>query len=247
MDYNIALNQLDQLGCKYAFYFCRKGQEPILRQNCERFFSASIIKVPILLAWLYLENLGEVNREELCNLDDEPEVRGAGFAFALKARKIPFQDVLLMMITLSDNLCTNLILRRMDVNRANQVIHDVMGLHNTEIQRKLMDYEARSRGLDNWICAQDSIKFFSLVKQLNPQDRKFAELLLGLNQDDALLRRNIPRDTIEFNHKTGSMEGILHDWGYYNDREIFLFTQDVKEEPPVFEIFGKLGELLIAD
>ncbi len=65
---------LAQLGCQYAFYFCPAAGQPIFQANHERFSSASIIKVPILLAWLVLERAGEVSRDELCDLDAEPQV-----------------------------------------------------------------------------------------------------------------------------------------------------------------------------
>jgi beta-lactamase class A len=65
--------------------------------------------------------------------------------------------------------------------------------------------------------------------------------MLVVNTDSALLMRSIPRDTVEFFHKTGSMTGVLHDWGFTDDCELFLLTQNVTNEPVVFEVFGALG------
>ncbi len=103
-----------------------------------------------------------MDRSELCCLDDEPEVHGAGFSWLLRARQLPYQDVLMMMIALSDNLCTNLVIRKIGIERVNQVFRDALGLRGTELQRKLMDYEARERGLDNWITARDCIRYSSM-------------------------------------------------------------------------------------
>jgi beta-lactamase class A len=242
-----AIAQLDQMGVKYAFYFHRPSVgEPILRANWERFSSASIIKVPILLAWVLLERRGEVDRTEICDLDAEPQIQGAGFAWMMHARRIPYADVLLLMISLSDNLCTNLIIRRIGLARLQQVMRDELGLQGTEVQRKLMDYEARSRGLDNWVTSRDAIHFYDIISSLEPDERAWVDSLLLANEDSALLKRNIPRDTLEFFHKTGSVEQVLHDWGYTRDCRIFLFTNAVPSEPPVFEVFGKLGELMIS-
>ncbi len=241
-----AKNALDSLGCDYAFYYAAPGQDALLIKNCDRFLSASIIKVPILLAWFYLEQKGQVNRAEYCNLDSEPQVQGAGFSWLLRGRMLPYQDILLMMIALSDNLCTNLVIERIGLNRLASVIQNDLGLSGTELQRKLMDYEARQRGLDNWITPGDCVRLYDLIENLPAADRQLAEEMLSVNQDDLLLRRNIPRDTIDFYHKTGSISQVLHDWGYTRKARLFLLTQNVKSEPAAFEVFGRLGEWMAA-
>jgi beta-lactamase class A len=238
------LSELQDSGCQYAFYYRASNREPIQRANCERFSSASIIKVPILLAWLQLEHQGLVDRNELCCLDDEPEVHGAGFSWLLKTRQIPYHDVLLMMISLSDNLCTNLVIRRAGLDRLERIFHEDFKLSDTSLQRKLLDFDARARGLDNWIGVQDCIRFYELIRRLDPADRKWVDSFLAVCQDEALLLRDLPRDEIHFHHKTGSIQGVLHDWGYTRDCEMFLLTQSVPDETRLFPIFGKLGRWL---
>lgn len=211
-----------------------------------RFKSASLIKVPILLSWLALERLGQLDRMELCDLDAEIQVRGAGFAHLFSARKLPYADVLLMMIATSDNLCTNLVIEHIGLERLNQVFTQKLGLKQTTCQRKLMDYEARARGLENWVQAEEAIRFYDLINCLEPSDRAWVESLLLANTDSALLMRDLPRDTVNFYHKTGSMEGVLHDWGYTHEHRLFLLTNEVKEEPPVFDLFGELGKMLLS-
>ncbi|HNR46530.1 MAG TPA: class A beta-lactamase-related serine hydrolase [Anaerolineaceae bacterium] len=244
MDIHNTLSKLDQLGCAYAFYYHPTGREAVFEANCERFSSASIIKIPILLSWIHLERQGLVDRAELCDLDSEPQVQGAGFSWLLRGRKLPYQDVLMLMIALSDNLCTNLIIERIGLARLQQTMRETLGLTGTQIQRKLMDFAARERGLDNWVAASEAIRFYALMSALTPTERDWAEAMLLVNQDDALLKRNLTRDTVDFYHKTGSVAGVLHDWGYTRSTEMFLFTQKVPQEQPVFEVFGELGELL---
>lgn len=242
---HIASTLLEPLSCRYAFYFQAQGQPAVQVANCRRFRSASIIKVPILLAWAWLERRGELSRSELCDLDAEPQVQGAGFAWLMQARRLPYHDVLLMMIATSDNLCTNLVIRRAGLQRLQTVIRDELGLPGAELQRKLMDYEARSRGLDNYVSPEALVRCFDLVEALPPEQKNWVESMLLANQDAALLAREHPRDTLDFYHKTGSMDGVLHDWGYTRSKRIFLLTEGVADEPPVFDVFGRLGGLLL--
>ncbi|MBM4456621.1 MAG: serine hydrolase [Chloroflexi bacterium] len=237
--------ELQALSCDYAFYYHRRGQEPLSFHNCERFRSASIIKTPILFAWAYLERTGRADRAEMCELDLEPQVQGAGLSWLLRTRRLPFGDVLLLMTALSDNLCTNLVIRRIGLERLNAIFRGPLGLQDTRLERKLMDYAARATGRENWISPRDCVQFFRLRDQLSAGERQWIEPMLLANTDLGLWLRNIPRDTVAFSHKTGSMEGVLHDWGYTEDADLFLLTQNVGDEREVYRALDALGPLLL--
>jgi len=236
---------LDQSGCQYAFYFHPKNRPPEFFSNHECFISASIIKLPILLAWVTLERTGELDRQEICSLDGEPEVKGAGLARFLTARSLPYQDVLLFMMALSDNLCTNLVIRRIGFDRLNDIINNQLALAGTRLERRLMDFAARAQGKDNWVSAGDCIRLFDLFHGLSEPELQWVELMLANNQDSGLLLRDIRRDELTFHHKTGSIPGVLHDWGYTDQTDLFLLTNQVKDELEVTRLFGEAGQLLL--
>lgn len=238
------VESLPGLGGSYAFYFHRVGQPAVLAANAARFSSASLIKIPILLACAALERQGELSLDELCDLDTEAQVKGAGFARRMKTRQLPYHDVLLMMIATSDNLCTNLAIRRVGLERLNRLFREELGLEDTQLQRKLMDLEARDRGLDNWVSPQDCIRLFARVRELPPNQQAWVAPMLLQCQDSALLLRDLPRDSIRFYHKTGSIQGILHDWGFTRECEIFLLTQGFQHEHQAVQLFGQAGQLL---
>jgi len=236
-----------RLTCDYAFYFRRVGEEPIFLRTGDLFPAASIIKIPILFAWTLLERSGEVDRGELCDLDAEPPVQGAGLSWLLSARRLPYADVLLLMIALSDNLCTNLVIRRIGIERLGQVFREQLGLqHGTRLERKLMDDAARSRGLDNWVSARDCIRFFDLLRGLSPGERAWIDPMFAACVDSGLWLRNVPRDTIVLHHKTGSIEGALHDWGYTDQVDLFILTRNVRDEREVYRLLDVLGPALLA-
>lgn len=242
MDKNRIHAKLEKLKVDYAFYYNDRVNPPEFISNQTLFRSASIIKVPVLLAWIELEKNGVVDRTKQCRLDGENQVGGAGFARQFATRTMAFADVLLMMIATSDNLCTNLILKEIGLERLQTVMQESLGLKRTRCERKLLDFAARERGLDNYIDAEESISLFRLINQLPADHLTWVRSLLLANTDSALLMRNLPRDTVDFYHKTGSMTGVLHDWGFTDTCEVFLFTQKVTNEPSVFEVFGELGK-----
>ncbi len=237
--------ELGRLRCDYAFYCQLPNQEPLLLKNCDRFLSASIIKVPILYAWAYLERMGRVSRDEMCELDFEEQVEGSGLARLLHTRRLPFHDVLLLMIALSDNLCTNLVIRRIGLERLNEIFRGPLGLRDTRVERKLFDYAARAEGKDNWISARDCVRFYALRDELPAEQRAWIDPLFLACVDLGLWLRNVPRDTVAFYHKTGNIEGVLHDWGYTEDADLFLLTQNVQDESEVYAVLDRLGPLLL--
>ena len=237
---------LPHLSCKYAFWAHPQGQPSIFLANAESFSSASLIKIPILLAWAALEQTGEISLEENCDLDAEPQVKGAGFARWMTTRLLSYHDVLLMMIANSDNLCTNLAIQRVGMQRLNALFNDRLGLTGTFLRRKLMDFEARARGLDNFISAQDCQRLFDLIRALPARQKDWVEAMLASCQDTSLLMRNLERDSTHFYHKTGSIPGVMHDWGYTRDCEIFLLTNDVTDEKETNQVFGLVGEQMLA-
>ena len=236
---------LATLTCDYAFYYKPREGQPLLLQNRERFLSASIIKVPILFAWAYLERIGRASRDEMCELDLEPSVGGSGLSPLLATRRLPFHDVLLMMIAVSDNLCTNLVIRRIGVERLNSIFQGPLGLRETRVSRKLMDYAARAAGKENWVSARDCVRLFALRDALSAAERAWIEPLLLACDDLGLWLRSVTRDTVAFYHKTGNIEGVLHDWGYTEAADLFLLTQNVQDEREVYRVLDRLGPHLL--
>lgn len=247
MDIPHLTDMLAATGGSYAFYYRRGDAPPLFVANAERFSAASLIKLPILLSCAALERRGELSLDEICDLDAEAQVKGAGFARRMRARRLPLHDVLLMMVATSDNLCTNLVVQRVGLERLNHLFDTELGLTGTAIQRKLMDFAARERGLDNWISPADCVRLFELFRALPAAQRAWAEPLLLECQDSNLLLRCIERDTLRFYHKTGSITRVLHDWGYTRQCDLFLLTSGFKSERAAGEIFGRLGALLLPD
>jgi beta-lactamase class A len=236
---------LAALNCDYAFYCRPRGGKPLLLKNRDLFLSASMIKVPILFAWAYLERSGRASRDEVCELDLEPPVQGAGLSWLLQTRRLPFGDVLLLMIALSDNLCTNLVIRRIGIERLNAIFRGPLGLPDARLERRLFDYEARALGLDNYVSAADCIQLYRLRDALAPAERAWIEPMFLANTDAGLWLRSVERDTVAFYHKTGDIPGVLHDWGYTSGVDLFLLTQNVKDQGEVYEMLSTLGPKLL--
>jgi hypothetical protein len=118
--------------------------------------SASLIKLPILAAFWQTVEAGRLDPNERVILAVEAlRVEGTGVLKALAPRLQPtWSDLATLMITVSDNVATNLLIDRLGMETIQAWI-DKSGLAETRIERRMMDRSAMSAGRGNWTSAMD--------------------------------------------------------------------------------------------
>ena len=107
------------------------------RRADEAFTAASTIKLPILVALYDAAARGEVRLHQPCRLCAEDQVTGSGVLQLLSPGvRLPLRDLAELMITVSDNAATNMILDRLGVDGVNACLQ-ALGLKQTRVFRKL--------------------------------------------------------------------------------------------------------------
>lgn len=107
------------------------------RRADEPFVAASTIKLPILVALYDAAARGEVGLAQPCRLVPEDQVTGSGVLQLLSpGARLPLRDLAELMITVSDNAATNMLLDRLGTARVNACL-DALGLTRTRVFRKL--------------------------------------------------------------------------------------------------------------
>jgi Beta-lactamase enzyme family len=115
-----------------------------------------LIKLPILAAFWETVEAGRLDPRERVTVSAEAlRVEGTGVLKALAPGLQPtWSDLATLMITVSDNVATNLIIDRLGMGPIQSWI-DKAGLGETRIERRMMDREAMSAGRGNWTSAAD--------------------------------------------------------------------------------------------
>ncbi len=110
------------------------------------FIAASTIKLPILVALYDAAAAGRVRLDERVRLRDEDQVTGSGVLQLLTPGvRLPLRDLAELMITVSDNAATNMILERLGVEAVNACL-DRLGLVATRVLRGLQIIPADGKG-----------------------------------------------------------------------------------------------------
>jgi len=195
--------------------------------------SASLVKVPIMLSYFYAAQDGKISLKDTIILKSSEKVSGsrvlgkepAGSVFTVKELFNP-------MITQSDNAAANILIDFLGFDTLNYYFKK-MGLKNTNIARKMLDFEERREGEENYTTAQDMAYLLEELyhkKFLNKDVSEKCLELLGQQKINDRIPRKLPRGTFVV-HKTGLERHICHDAGIvFTNKGNFLICVLVKHK-----------------
>ncbi|MDH7602207.1 MAG: class A beta-lactamase-related serine hydrolase [Armatimonadota bacterium] len=196
--------------------------------------SASIIKVPMLVEALRQARDGELDLDQEVALSDDQRVRGSGVLRYLHSGiKLTLLDLLWLMIIVSDNTATNIVMDLIGIENVNKTLRS-MGYTQTTLRRKMYDWDAIERGLDNVCTAAEMADLLVRIARREAVGGEWDEKALDMlshQQETSRLGLFLPGEA-KLANKTGSREGIFHDCGIVTGPgfryTIAVFTRDAR-------------------
>lgn len=189
--------------------------------SMEPFRSASVIKVPLLAALFWLGERGELDWQETLPLRDSDRTPGSGILRELHAGlELTLHDLAVLMIVLSDNTATNMLIDRAGVEAVQRFLH-LLGFHHTTLQRKMYDFVAAEQGRENVCNAAEIADLLRWMAQgeIRAVDGSLLVSSAGCEQMLNIMRKQFYRDQIpallpdeaKVANKTGEISGHHHD------------------------------------
>jgi len=220
------------------------GGEILLNED-ESFNAASVIKVPIMVEVFRQAEEGKIDLETRVELADTDKVGGSGILKVLShGVSLPIIDLVRLMIVVSDNTASNLLIDIVGMDRVNLTMRD-LGFPGIVLRRKfmtvpvarptpnsvtprdmtgLLEKIARGRAVSQWACEQ----MVTIMKQQQYNDL-IPALLPVSGEEGELLAGELPR--MEIAHKTGMVSRVRHDAGIVyvpgHDYVITILTRDL--------------------
>lgn len=190
------------------------GQKYLLRAD-EVMPTASSIKIAILAELYRQAQQGKVKLTDLYTLQQSDMVGGSGITSVLTPgmTKLTLRDVAGLMISVSDNSATNVIIDRIGMENVN-VLLDSLGLTRTRLRRKMMDIKAASEGRENVATPREMTLLLEDLyrgKVLNKQMTEDFFNLLSVHKE-SYIPRDLPED-LKVANKPGELEGVRNDSG----------------------------------
>jgi beta-lactamase class A len=181
----------------------------------EVFAQASSIKITVL-ANLYLQaQQGKLKLTDLYTVQSSDLVPDSDIMNGLTpgVTRITLRDLATMMVAVSDNSATNVLIDRVGMPNVNAML-DSLGLTHTRLRRKMMDLQAAKEGRENISTPHEMMALLDAIyhgKVLNKDSTGDFFKVLSTNKD-SWIPRDLPAD-LKIANKPGALEAVRNDSG----------------------------------
>ena len=198
--------------------------------------AASVIKLLIMAEAFRQREAGQIDFAEPCTILAEHKLPSCGaLTYLHTGLTVELGDLVTLMIILSDNTATNLLIEKLGLERINAMI-DSLGLTRTRLNRMLWRPELSRRGIQNRITAGDMGRLMELLLRGEVVSAQASAEMLRIMGDQRLNGKMpffLHSEGIRCAHKTGEDDGITHDVGviYAEAPRIFCFVSEGTDVP----------------
>jgi beta-lactamase class A len=201
----IAANLKGVIG--YRIVDLTTGEQVAARLEKEPFPTASTIKLSILYEMFKQAEAGTLPLDTPTPLNKAQVVGGSGVLQHLTAPVLSLRDQAALMIILSDNTATNVVIDAVGMDKVNARMI-AMGLGDIKLRRKMMDAAAVKRGDENVASPGSLSKIAELVwkgEGLKPESRDAARKIL--HEVPGQIRNATPARVLVAS-KTGTLDQV---------------------------------------
>ncbi len=230
----------------------------------ERVRTASTIKLAVMAAAFQAVESGDGKWSDSLTLHDDDKVSGSGVLTEFSdGVKLPIRDVMHLMIVLSDNTATNLMIDRFTADRVNAEL-DKLGLKQTRLNRKVRGDGNQLKEPSGWSAAgklPDNQRFglgvttpHEMVMLLEKLEKgqvvsgeasKEMLAVLKRNQDQDCIRRSF--QDVPVANKTGALDALRSDVGIvYTPKARIAMAITCDDMPKIDYSPDNKGALLIS-
>ncbi|QAT42448.1 serine hydrolase [Aminipila luticellarii] len=207
--------------------------ETLLTKGEDQFLAASVIKIWVMAEAFYQIREGKIKREQKILLCDSDKIPEGGMPDYLAQKKqgvlsddmfpesgvlnylhsgIPFtvEDLYKLMIVISDNTATNMLIRLLGIDKINEFIAS-LHMSKTRLNRLLFD---TSKEKENTISLEEAGIFLEKIyrgEMISPEASREMCAILQNQQANFKIPFFLPQ--IPIAHKTGEDNGITNDVG----------------------------------
>jgi beta-lactamase class A len=196
----------------YAIVDLTSG-ERFERQADQPFPTASTIKLAILYELVRQVDEGKLALDQPRPIGATQKVAGSGVLFQLSAPLLPLRDHAILMMTISDNTATNVVIDAVG-REAVTARMKALGLTATALRRHMMDADAARRGDENVASPADLVRLLQAFERgegLSVTARSTAFDIMTRPLTSAL-RSAVPAG-IRVASKPGGLDGVAVDAG----------------------------------
>jgi beta-lactamase class A len=176
---------------------------------------ASSIKICVLAELYRQAQEGKLNLTDLYTVNAADLVQDSDILGGLTpgVTRITLRDLATMMVAVSDNSATNVLIDRVGMENVNSFL-SARGLRSTRLRRKMMDLKAAAEGRENISTPNEMATLLQDLYQGKILNREMTDDFFKMlaTHKDSWIPRYLP-DDLKIADKPGSLEGVRNDSG----------------------------------
>lgn len=181
----------------------------------EVFPTASSIKIAVLTELYRQAQAGKLKLTDIYTVQASDLVQDSDIMNGLTpgVTKVTLRDIATMMVAVSDNSATNVLIDRVGMDNVNAML-DSLGLTHMRLRRKMMDLKAASEGRENIATPHEFVSLLADLyegKVLNKEMTDDFFKMLATHKD-SWIPRDLP-EGLKIADKPGALEGVRNDSG----------------------------------
>jgi beta-lactamase class A len=190
--------------------------------NQDKLFpSASLVKLPIMSACFLASKEGLIKLDRRVVLKNSDKFPGSGSLKDIRpGATFSVEELIGLMIYDSDNTATNILTSMVGIDYLNSVFNS-LGLKNTNLSRRVADFNLRDRGIENYTTAQDMAGLLEQIYRRSLISKQLSEQclrVLKLQHANDRIPKYLPVN-LTVAHKTGLERNVCHDAGIVFSRQ----------------------------
>lgn len=210
--------------------------------------AASVIKLMVMAEAFRQFEAGMLDPSSSAVIRPEDKLPSCGaLTYMHDGLEVTMLDLVTLMIILSDNTATNLLIDRLGAENINAMI-DRLGLNGTRLNRKLFMPELAKKGVKNYVSARDMGMFLKGLMEGGIVSEQASRQMLDILKKQRLNGKMpffLHDKGIVCAHKTGEDDGITHDVGVIYGQEpiICCFLSEQTDVPRAERVIQELAAM----
>lgn len=235
-------------GARIGLVLSRDGTVLFGHRAQERFLSASVVKIAIMVEIYRAADAGRLRLEAPVTVTAPMMAKGSGVMNRLvPGYTVQVQDLLYLMMAISDNTATNLLIDRAGMAAVNATMAE-LGMAGSNLGRPMLGRPATADEIENIAIPMDYDRLMQAILDGRAASQGACAAMLDLlraQQNERRLARHLPAGA-DWGSKTGTLDRVVNDAGFLRTADgtacLSMFTQGFARMVDAEEVLGDMAQ-----
>jgi beta-lactamase class A len=247
------IRQAEATGGKLGVAVFAPDGDAFAHRGDRQFRAASTVKIPLMVEVYRQIDRGERSPAERYALRTADRAPGSGVLLELhEGLELTLHDLLYLMISISDNTATNVLIDLAGMANVNATMQD-LGMTDSNLGRPMKGRPAEGDEPENWATPNDyarAVRAILAGEAASATSCRAMEALLEKQQNKRRIARYLPEvQGIRWGSKTGSIAGVTNDVGFITTERgtliLSVFCEDLPDQHAGEAVIGDIARAAV--